>query len=293
MIETGMLETSMLIELKEVNKSLGTFHLEQISFELPKGYIMGLIGPNGAGKTSLIHLILGLYQADKGEVIIDGKNYQDNEKEIHDIIGTVLLEDLFDNTLTLRQNGMEYGRFYQNYSEDILENYLNRFALDGNRRFKELSKGEKLKFQFAFALSHNAKLLVLDEPTGNFDVAFREEFFKVLKEFIADGQRSVILSTHLTEDLDRIADYICYLEKGKSIFAGDIETLHETYRLVTGEEYKVKLLRKEDIIYMEKGGYGTRALIKYRPRYQYDAALTITIPTIEELMYFMTKKGKK
>ena len=285
-------EEAMLIECREVNKHLGSFHLEQISFNLPKGYIMGLIGPNGAGKTSLIHLKLGLYQADEGEILIDGKSYDKNEQEIRDITGTVLLEDLFDNALTLYQNGMAYGSFYKNYSEEVLERYLNRFSLDGNRKFKELSKGEKLKFQFAFALSHDAKLLVLDEPTGNFDVAFREEFFKVLKEFIADGERSVVLSTHLTEDLDRIADYICYLEKGKLLFAGDIETLHDTYRLVTGEEYKVKLLRKEDIIHMEKGGYGTKALIKYRPRHQYDAALTVTVPTIEELMYFMTKKGK-
>ncbi len=283
----------MLIELKEVSKRLGSFSLEQISFELPKGYICGLIGQNGAGKTSLIHLILGLYQADTGEVVIDGKTYKVQEQEIHDIIGTVLLEDLFENALTLRQNGAEYGRFYQNYNEKTLEMYLNRFGLDGKRRFKELSKGEKLKFQFAFALAHDAKLLILDEPTGNFDVAFREEFFKVLKEFIADGQRSVVLSTHLTEDLDRIADYICYLEKGKLLFTGDIETLHDTYRLVTGEEYKVKLIRKEDIIHMEKGECGTRALIYYRPRLKYDNSLTLTIPTIEELMYFMAKKGRK
>lgn len=282
----------MLVELREVEKSLGSFVLEGITFELPAGYIMGLIGPNGAGKTSLIHIILGLYQPKNGSVLIDGKSYEDSEQEIRERLGTVLLEDLFDNTLTLRQNSDKYGAFYTNYNVTVLESYLTRFSLDGNRKFKELSKGEKLKFQFAFALSHDAKLLVLDEPTGNFDPAFREEFFKVLKEFIADGQRSVILSTHLTDDLDRMADYICYLENGRIVFAGDIESLHETYRLVAGEEYKVKLLPKEDIIHMEKGAYGTRALIKYHPRKSYDA-LTVTIPTIEELMYFMTKRGKK
>lgn len=281
----------MLVELKGVSKRLGSFELKNISLELPAGYICGLIGPNGAGKTSLIHLILGLYEPNEGNVLIDGRSYGESEQAIREELGTVLLEDLFDNALTLRQNSDKFGQFYKNYSVDILESYLERFLLDGNRKFKELSKGEKLKFQFAFALSHDAKLLVLDEPTGNFDPEFRQEFFKVLKEVIADGDRSVILSTHLTDDLDRMADYICYLEKGQTVFAGDIETLRETYRMVVGEEYKIKLLRKEDIIHMEKGEYGTRALVKYRPSKLYNA-LTVTVPTIEELMYFITKRGK-
>lgn len=283
----------MLIELNEVNKCLGTFHLEDISFELPSGYIMGLIGPNGAGKTSLIHLLLGLYRPDAGQISIAGMNYETNEQTIHELTGAVLLDDLFDNALSLRQNGEKYGKFYENYQPEILENYLDRFCLDGNHRYRKLSKGEKLKFQLAFALSHEARLLILDEPAGNFDPAFREEFFKILKDFIADGKKSVILSTHITEDLERIADYICYLEAGKLLFQGDIETLHETYRLVTGEEYKINLLRKDNIIHMEKGEYGCRALVKYAHKYINDEGLIVTIPTIEELMYFMAKRGQK
>ncbi len=282
----------MLVEVKGVSKRLGSFQLENISLELPAGYICGLIGPNGAGKTTLIHLLLGLYVPNQGEVLIDGRNYRESEQEIREELGTVLLEELFDRGLTLRQNGDKYGAFYRNYSPEVLEGYLRRFSLEPGRRYKELSKGEELKFQFAFALSHDAKLLILDEPTGNFDPAFRQEFFKVLKEFIADGDRSVILSTHLTDDLDRMADYICYLEKGQQLFVGDVESLHDTYRLVVGEEYKIKLLRKEDIIHLEKGEYGARALVKYRPSKLYNA-LTVTVPTIEELMYFMTKRGKK
>lgn len=282
----------MLLTVKGVCKQLGTFKLNEISLEVPKGYICGLIGPNGAGKTTLLHLLLGLYRPNEGEILIDGMNYEEQEREIHDMIGTVLLEDLFDSALTLRQNGDEYGEYYQNYDVTVLEEYLRRFELEPERTYKHLSKGEKLKFQFAFALAHDARLLVLDEPTGNFDISFRQEFFKILKEFIADGERSVVLSTHLTEDLDQVADYICYLEKGNCVFAGDIEKLHDTYRLVTGEEYKIKLLRKEDIIHVEKGKYGTRALVKYRPRCAYDS-LVVTIPTIEELMYFITKRGKK
>jgi len=203
-----------------------------------------------------------------------------------------LVDSLYDNSLTLLQNGREYGRFYKEYSEETLKEYLKRFQLDENCLYKKLSKGQRLKFQFAFALSHNARLLILDEPTGNFDPEFREEFFQVLKEFIADGTRSVVLATHLTEDLDKVADYILYLEKGKTIFAGDIENLHDSYRLVVGERYKINLLRPERIICVEEGRYGTKALVTHTRRTLYDDSLTVSIPTIEEFMYFMTKRGK-
>ena len=282
----------MLVEVKELSKRLGKFKLGQVSMELPKGYIMGLIGPNGAGKTSLLHLILGLYRPDGGEVLIDGMRYEDNEEAIREMTGTVLQEELFDRALTLRQNAEEYGKFYRTYSAQKLEQYLERFGLDGAAKYKTLSKGQRLKFQFAFALAHDAKLLILDEPTGNFDPEFREEFFEVLKEFIEDGERSVILSTHLTDDLDRLADYLLYLEDGKVLFHVDIETLHDTYRLITGELYKIKLLRREDMIHIEEGKYGYRVLVRHRQRNVYDESLTVTVPTIEELMYFMTKREK-
>ncbi len=282
----------MLVDLKNVNKTLGKFKISDINLELPPGYIMGLIGPNGAGKTSLIHIILGLYKCSEGQVLIDGKAYETDEVDIRNLTGTVLLEELFYKGMTLVENGNEYGRFFEDYDEDILRKYLERFNIESDRKYKTLSKGEKIKFQFAFALSHNARLLVLDEPTGNLDIEFRKEFFKVLKEFIADGTRSVILSSHLTEDLDKIADYIFYIENGETIFSGDIETLRGSYRLLTGEEYKLKLLPKEHVIYMEQGNYGSRALVHHKARYTYDDSLTVAVPTIEELMYFTTKRKK-
>lgn len=283
----------MLLQAKDISKTLGTFHLKHISFELPAGYIMGLIGPNGAGKTTLLHLLLGLYRPDAGEITIDGRIYPDSEREIHEILGTVLLDELFDTSMTLMQNGNFYGKYYKNYNPQTLEKYLEKFSLEPNRKYRMLSKGEKLKFQFAFALSHEAKLLVLDEPTGNFDPEFRKEFFAVLKEFIADGTKSVILSTHLTDDLDRIADYILYLEKGELLLSSDIEELRESYRLVTGEKYKINLLPKEDVIHVEEGTYGTRALVCNYKRSHYDPSLTVAVPSIEELMYFMTKRRKR
>lgn len=281
----------MKIEFENVKKKLGGFVLKDISFEIPQGYICGLVGPNGSGKTTLLHLMLGLYLPTEGRVRLDGKSYEEAEEELLNRIGTVLTEELFDRSLTLLQNGEKYGRFYRNYSEEVFRGYLKRFQLDEKRLFKRLSRGEKLKFQFAFALSHNADLLILDEPTGNFDPEFRKEFFKLLKEFIADGSRSVVLASHLTEDLDKMADYLIYLEKGNMIFANDMETLRDSYRLVTGELYKIKLIRPERMIHTEEGKYGTKALVKHFGSSKYDTSLSVNIPTIEELMYFMTKRG--
>ena len=282
----------MLLQLNDISKSLGKFRIKDISVELPEGYIMGLIGPNGSGKTSLIHIILGLYKANAGELLIDGMSYEDSEVEIRNLIGTVLLDELFDHSATLKGNGINYGAYYENFSLETLEMYMKRFGLDGDRKFKKLSKGEKLKFQFAFALSYEAKLIILDEPTGNFDPSFRKEFFAVLKEYIADGTKSVILSTHLTEDLDKLADYILYIENGSTIFSGDIEKLRDSYRLLTGEKYKINLIQSDRVVYKEEGNYGTKALVTHRTRYTYDRELTVAVPSLEELMYFITKRDK-
>lgn len=281
-----------LLQLEQISKHLGSFHLNEISLELPPGYIMGLIGPNGAGKTTLLHLILGLYAPEQGTLLVDGMDYAVQEREIREEIGTVLLEELFSPRMSLRQNADYYGAYYKNYDADVFEMYLRRFSVVSDKKYRELSCGEELKFQLAFALSHAPKLLLLDEPAGNFDPEFRREFFAVLREFVADGTRSVLLSTHLTGDLERMADYITYLEKGTCLLSEDIETLRESYRLLTGEAYKIRLIPKERVVHVEEGEFGTRALVRHHRRDIYDGALTVTEPTIEEFMYFMTKRRR-
>ena len=284
-----MMKRENTVEVSNVTKHLGSFCLEEMTMELPKGYIMGLIGPNGSGKTTLIHLLLGLYKPANGTVVIEGKTYDASEKSIREEVGTVLQERLFEEYRTLQENADYCGKYYKNYDAKLLAEYLERFELDANRKYKGLSKGEELKFQFAFALSHKPKLLILDEPTGNFDPEFREEFFSALKAFIADGEHSVILATHLTEDLDRIADYITYLENGKMLFSLDIEEMKERYRIISGDAYKLKLLPPESVIHMEQGEYGSKALVRHRRRFSY-GSLQVNYPTIEELMYYITKR---
>lgn len=282
-----------MLKLDHASKVLSVFQLHDVSFHLPKGYIMGLVGENGAGKTTLLNNILGLYQLDAGTIEINGMHYKEQEKEIKNLLGYVLTDEVFCGELTLIQNADMYGKYYDNYEQKIFLEYCERFHLKKKQKFKELSKGEKLKFQFAFALSHQPKLLILDEPTANFDPDFRKEFLKILSDFVADSEKSVLLATHITEDLERIADYITFLHKGKVKFSMDRETLENSYMLISGLDYKVNLINREQIIYKEKGKYATKALVKYRKRYFEEEGLTVEVPSIEDIMYYMLKGEEK
>ena len=157
------------------------------------------------------------------------------------------------------------------------------------KKVKVLSGGERTRLAMIKLLLEPVNLLILDEPTANFDVEFRKDFLKLLQEFIADGQKSVVLATHLMEDIDRLADYLIYLEDGRSIFAGQMEDFREQYRIVSGEAYKIKLLDREDIIAMEQKKYGAKALVRHHGYQHYDTELTAVPPTVEEFMYFLSK----
>ena len=282
-----------MIKLNKIRKLIGTFYLRDITLEIPEGYIIGLIGANGCGKTSLLHVLMGLYKQDSGEIELMGMKYPEDEAKLHDQIGVVLQERLYEDYMTLQENAAYYGRFYSNYDEAYLLELLKNYDLDPKQKYKGLSKGEELKFQFAVALAHHPKLLLLDEPTGNFDPEFRNKFLKSLKDFIADGEHTIILATHLTDDLDKMADYLIYMEEGRVLTAMDIEELRSKYRIIAGEEYRMKLLPEQRIIYMEKGEFATKALIRHRLIDTYDACYTVSVPTIEEFMYFVTKRNNK
>ncbi|MBR6156117.1 MAG: ABC transporter ATP-binding protein [Lachnospiraceae bacterium] len=280
-----------MIVFSGTDKKLGSFRLQDINFEIPEGYICGLVGRNGAGKTTLLHLLLGLFQPDAGEVQVDGYEYGSNEKEIRKLLGCVLVDELFDRGLSLADNAEYFGSYYEAYDAEIYHKHLEQFHLLPKRKFKELSKGEKLKCQFAFALAIRPKYLILDEPTANFDPEFRDAFWKILKDFIADGAHSVVLATHLTDDLDRMADRLLFLDKGKIQFDGDMEHFREKYRILSGEIYLINLIGKERILGMEEGKYSTKALVKNNGSRPYPEGLAEAAPSIEEFMYLYSKGG--
>lgn len=275
-----------MIDCNNVSKRFTSFSLKNITFNLPAGYICGLIGENGSGKTTLINILSGLYSYD-GEVRISGRDYCNHEYDIKQDIGVVVHGDIFEAKESLISNANYFGRFYKKYSKNLLENYLERFNLNDKKKYKELSKGEKLKFALAFALAHEPRLLLLDEPGANFDIEFRKEFNSLLREFIVDGTRSVILSTHIISDVETFADYILFLKNGEQILFGDVETIREKYRMVSGEKYKIKLL-KDRIIYLEEGRISCNALVKH-DKQGYDKELKVWEPGIDELMYYIGK----
>ena len=275
-----------MIDCNNVSKRFTSFSLKNITFNLPAGYICGLIGENGSGKTTLINILSGLYSYD-GEVRISGRDYCNHEYDIKQDIGVVVHGDIFEAKESLISNANYFGRFYKKYSKNLLENYLERFNLNDKKKYKELSKGEKLKFALAFALAHEPRLLLLDEPGANFDIEFRKEFNSLLREFIIDGTRSVILSTHIVSDVETFADYILFLKNGEQVLFGDVETIREKYRMVSGEKYKIKLL-KDRIIYLEEGRISCNALVKH-DKQGYDKELKVWEPGIDELMYYIGK----
>ena len=222
-----------------------------------------------------------------GKIRISGRDYCNHEYDIKQDIGVVVHGDIFEAQESLISNGNYFGRFYKKYSKNLLENYLERFNLNDKKKYKDLSKGEKLKFALAFALAHKPRLLLLDEPGANFDIEFRKEFNSLLREFISDGTRSVVLSTHIISDVEKFADYILFLKNGERVLFGDVETIREKYRMVSGEKYKIKLL-KDRIIYLEEGRISCNALVKH-DKQGYDKELKVWEPGIDELMYYIGK----
>lgn len=279
-----------MITFSGVCKKLDKFLLNEVSFELHEGCICGLVGRNGAGKTTILNLILGLLRPDAGECAIDGMKYEDNEKKIRELIGCVLVDELFIPQLSPEDNGDHFGSFYEAYDGEAYRKYLEMFQIAGKKHFKELSKGQKLKCQFAYALSIKPKYLILDEPTANFDPEFREDFWQLIREFILDGEHSVLLATHLTDDLDRMADELIFLDEGQTVYTGDMEEFREHYRILSGEKYRIKNLRKEYVLGMEEGKYSTKALVLNKRGLPEE--LAAARPTIEEFMYLYTKGEK-
>lgn len=278
-----------MLELINVSKKLGEFELDNISFNLPKGYIMGLVGQNGAGKTSIINMILGLYKIEEGTILVDGMDITEYEKEVKDRIGFVLCDDLFHPYLSLLENANLYGKYYSKYSKEEFVNYCERFQIDVNKKLSKFSTGEKLKFQFSFALAHKPKLLILDEPVGNFDPEFRKEFLSILSEFIEDGEHSILISTNTTMELEAMADYITMIKRGKIVFSMEKEGMCEKYKLVKGEECKIDLIDKNRIIYKESGAYQTTVLVINDEFSEYDKELVVEAPSIDDVMYYIVK----
>lgn len=277
-----------MIKVENLCKRRGEFKLENISFELKEGYIMGLIGPNGSGKTTLIKLILGLLKADEGEIKIFDKDIFEDEIYVKDNIGFVFDNFNFYQHLNIKDYKRILKNSYSKFDENLFNSYIESFGIKNKSYIGNLSKGETIKVMVAGALSHDAKLIVLDEPTAGLDPLARKDILKLLQEVIEDGSKSVIISTHITSDLDGITDYITFINNGKLIFTEDMEWIRERFRLFRGskEELKNSYL---NFISIKKNKYFEEGLFVNNKDLVNE---NISIPTLEDIMYHYIKGEK-
>ncbi len=221
--------------LNNINKSFKGFELSDISFSVKEGFITGFIGPNGSGKTTTIKLIMDLINQDSGTLKLFGLDYyKGNVKEIKQRIGFVYAENHFYEHLTIQKMKQVIAPFYNRWDDIIFEHYMDYFDLPWKKKVKHLSTGMKMKLSLAIALSHHADLIIMDEPTSGLDPVFRREILDILTEVIQDENKTIFFSTHITTDLEQIADYITFIYDGRIIFSEQKDTLNEKYYIVKG-----------------------------------------------------------
>ncbi|SDM53782.1 ATP-binding cassette domain-containing protein [Lachnospira pectinoschiza] len=284
-----------MIEIRDLKKKLGSMELN-MSLTIPEGYICGLIGRNGSGKTSLLNLITGLMSPDEGKVVIDGLEYDKDNKGIYSRIALVSEDGLLDELCSARENGLLYGRYYTGFNMTSFLCLLNKYRVNPNIAIDKLSRGEKLKVQFAFAISTRPKYLILDEPSANFDPEFKKAFHEEINKLMSDGKHTVIFATHITSEIDRLGDYLLFIHEGKKVFMGDLESFRDKYKLAVGEEFYIDRLTKEALLSKEVNNYSTRAmfdmdLINIDLDERYMNHLEFSPATIEDFMYFYTKEA--
>lgn len=274
------------LKIENLSKTYPSFKLDNASFSLENGYIMGFIGRNGAGKTTTLKSMLNFVHADSGNIEINGFNIKTDEFEVKKTIGFVSGLDGFYGTKKIKSVTNVTKRFFPNWNENLYRELLQKFSLDENKFIKSLSAGMKVKYQIALAMSHDAKLLILDEPTSGLDPVSRDELIILFQDYVADGKRSILFSTHITSDLEKCADFITYIKNGKIISSADIVSFKESYLLVSGKTDDLELLgekAEEKIIGLRKHNFGFEGMIDSRDRELFEKC-EITNPSLEEIM---------
>lgn len=250
-----------ILEIKNLSKGFRDFSIKNISFSLPRGYIMGFIGPNGAGKTTTIKLILNMLAKDSGTIKVFGKDSVSHEQEVKERIGVVMDNPFYVEDWTLLAVEKALSPFYQKWDSKKYSAMLSRFSLDSKKKVKELSRGMKMKLMIAAALSHDADLLLLDEPTSGLDAVARNELMDILSAFIADESKAVLFSTHITSDLEKIADYVTFINHGKILYSDTKDSLMEKYLMIKGGLGVLTPALKKEIIGYREHGVGFDGLI--------------------------------
>jgi ABC-2 type transport system ATP-binding protein len=252
-----------ILEIKDLRKEYKEFSLNSLSLSLPEGYIMGLIGPNGAGKTTTIKLIMNLIRADGGEITVFGKHYRGNEKLIKNDIGYVGEEQYFYEDRSVAWTGRFVAKFFRGWELNTFSTLLSEFELSSTKKVKELSRGMRVKLSLAIALSHNPKLIILDEPTAGLDPVVRRDVLELLRRVTAeDPGKSVIISSHITDDIERIADSVTYLIDGKIALSGEKDELLANWKKIHYRAGALPGKAAKELLTIEENVFGSSGVTR-------------------------------
>ncbi len=282
-----------ILQINNLCKKYDGFELKNINMELPKGMIMGLIGENGAGKTTTIKSILNTIHIDNGSIKIFGLEMKENEKKIKEEIGVVLDDSFLSEYLNPSDINKIMKNIYKNWDENLYFKYLEQFNLPEDKILKDFSSGMKMKLKITTAISHHSKLLILDEPTAGLDPIVRNDILDIFQEFIKNGENSILVSTHITSDLEHIADYITFINNGEIILSKTREELLEDFGIVKCSKQEFEKIDRKDYVKYKKNKYEYVVLVEDKIRFKkkYNIEI-IDKPTIEDIMVMYVKGGR-
>lgn len=276
----------MNIEVKNLNKSFSDFNLNNININIPKGKIVGLIGENGAGKTTLIKCIMDTIHKDSGIINIDGHSFTSKDK---DSIGIIFDDSFFIETFRIKDINLICKNIYKKWDEELFYNYMKEFKIPKDKKFKLLSTGMKKKVEIACALSHHPKILILDEPTSGLDPIIRSEVLDIFTDFVKSQENSILLSTHITSDLEHIADDVIFISNGNIIFDKPLREVKENYIVLEVKKDDFKKIDKKDILKYKENRLDYEILIerkKMKKNYQKYAK---NITTLDDIMLIVIR----
>jgi len=277
------------LEIRNITKRYDSFLLDNISFDIPKGYIMGFIGENGAGKTTTIKSILNLINKDNGSVKVFDLDMDQHELEIKKRIGFVSGDNFYPKR-KIKDITSVYRRFFDDFDDTLYKEYLTKFNLNPEKKIDELSKGMKMKYSIALALSHNAELLILDEPTSGLDPVARDGLLEVFQSIVETGERSILFSTHITSDLEKCADYITFIQNGKIVESCAKDDLIDKYRIVNGTTDDLNSI-KDKLVAYKVNSLGFNGLMMTK---EVDEKMNVNIgqPSLDEIMIYYAEEVK-
>ena len=274
------------LEIRNLTRHFGDFTLDSLNLTLPGGCILGLIGENGAGKSTTIRLILGMLRPDGGTVTILGRDNRDNLALTKQDIGVVLDEVGIPECMTPKQVGRVMADVFTRWDAKTYEGLLERFSLPENKKFREFSRGMKMKLGLAVALSHEAKLLILDEATSGLDPVVRDEVVSILSEFTRDESHSILISSHIVSDLEKLCDYVAFLHKGKLLLYEEKDMLLSEYGIL---HCRPEDLPETGVLHKKLSPYGAEAIVR---RDAVKPGTALSPISMEELFVFMSKEAK-